>query len=136
MLVSHLSGIRHWKGGESINPPDTSVQLPEFYLNTHFKSVEDALTVFQDDELVHKPGLILKLAGQSICFTVTVMTNTFHLPGTTYLYSSPAWTLISAVMEKAANTSYRDLMLDLFNQLGLRNTRLDLNDTLTPNRSR
>lgn len=110
MLVSHLSGIRHWKGGESTNPPDSSV-LPEFYLNTHFKSVEDALSVFQDDDLVHKPG-------------------------TTYLYSSPAWTLISVVMEKAAGMTYRELMVDLCNQLGLRNTRLDLNDTLTPNRSR
>ncbi|XP_034245393.1 serine beta-lactamase-like protein LACTB, mitochondrial [Thrips palmi] len=110
MLVSHLSGIRHWKGGESTDPPDSSV-VPEFYMNTKFKSVEDALSVFQDDDLIHKPG-------------------------TTYLYSSPAWTLISAVMEKAAGTPYRDLMLDLFNQLGLRNTRLDLNDVLTPNRSR
>lgn len=62
MLVSHLSGIRHWKGGESTNPPDSSPVLPEFYLNTHFKTVEDALSVFQDDDLVNKPGLFHKIA--------------------------------------------------------------------------
>ncbi|KAJ1521002.1 hypothetical protein ONE63_002715 [Megalurothrips usitatus] len=109
MLVSHLSGIRHWKGGEE-KEPDPSTK-PEFYLNTRFKSVEDALTIFQNDELCHRPG-------------------------TTYLYSSPAWTLISAVMEKAAGAPYHVIMTNMCNQLGLRNTKLDLNEKITPGRAR
>lgn len=56
MLLSHLSGIRHWKGGEEAEPSPESNIKPEFYLNTNFKSVEEALNIFKDDELLHKPG--------------------------------------------------------------------------------
>ena len=59
MLVSHLSGIRHWKGGEEREPTSESNEKPEFYLNTNFKSVEDALVIFKDDDLLHEPGLIV-----------------------------------------------------------------------------
>ncbi|KAK3917440.1 Serine beta-lactamase-like protein LACTB, mitochondrial [Frankliniella fusca] len=110
-LVSHLAGIRHWKGGEETTPSVDQQVIPEFYMNTRFKTVEDALTIFENDELLHEPG-------------------------TKYLYSSPAWTLVSVVMEKCAGISYRELMINMCNQLGLTHTRMDENDLITRNRAR
>lgn len=56
--------------------------------------------------------------------------------GSKYLYSSPAWTLVSAVMEKAAGITYKEIMTDFCNQLGLRQTKFDENSSLTLNRAR
>ncbi|XP_026286493.1 serine beta-lactamase-like protein LACTB, mitochondrial [Frankliniella occidentalis] len=111
LLVSHLAGIRHWKGGEEKNPSAEEPVTPEFYMNTRFKTVEEALSIFENDELLHKPG-------------------------TKYLYSSPAWTLVSAIMEKGAQVSYRQLMINMCNQLGLTHTKMDENEWLVPNRAR
>ena len=42
-LLSHLSGIRHYKGDE-------------FSLNKRYKSLTEALDIFKADTLLHKPG--------------------------------------------------------------------------------
>lgn len=44
LLLSHLGGIRHYKGAE------------DFGSTRHYASVTEALRVFQDDELKHEPG--------------------------------------------------------------------------------
>ena len=44
LLLSHLGGIRHYKGAE------------DFGSTRHYASVTEALRAFQDDELLHEPG--------------------------------------------------------------------------------
>ena len=57
-IASHTSGIRHYKEDpdykKSPNAGDT--KYPEFYSNKPFKTVEEALKVFQEDDLVSEPG--------------------------------------------------------------------------------
>jgi len=82
MLVSHLSGIRHYKKVELIEKEDDEVmpkekekdaeqaakkekkkhrdtEFEEIYMTKRFKSVEEALSLFQKDQLFHKPGRLL-----------------------------------------------------------------------------
>lgn len=56
--------------------------------------------------------------------------------GTTFLYSTHAFTLLSAVMERAAGQSFLDVMMNLFRELGMRNTVPDKNDPIIYHRSR
>lgn len=80
MLLSHLGGIRHYvkKGEKSENElsePNKSKDSPpstrekEVYNKEKFDSISKALTLFQDDELMSKPG-------------------------TEYLYTTHGWTLV------------------------------------------
>ncbi|CAG2210964.1 LACTB [Mytilus edulis] len=81
----------------------------EYYIQKAYKSITESLTLFQDDPLVHKPG-------------------------SKFLYTSHGWTLVSAVMEKAANKPFDTLMKEYFNTLGLQHTYLEENDPLIYNR--
>ncbi|CAC5419656.1 LACTB [Mytilus coruscus] len=81
----------------------------EYYIQKAFKSITESLTLFQDDPLVHKPG-------------------------SKFLYTSHGWTLISAVMEKAANKPFDTLMKEYFKTLGLQHTYLEENDPIIYNR--
>ncbi|XP_076081665.1 serine beta-lactamase-like protein LACTB, mitochondrial [Mytilus galloprovincialis] len=81
----------------------------EYYIQKAYKSITESLTLFQDDPLVHKPG-------------------------SKFLYTSHGWTLVSAVMEKAANKPFDSLMKEYFNSLGLQHTYLEENDPLIYNR--
>ncbi|VDI77990.1 serine beta-lactamase-like protein LACTB, mitochondrial [Mytilus galloprovincialis] len=83
----------------------------EYYIQKAYKSITESLTLFQDDPLVHKPG-------------------------SKFLYTSHGWTLVSAVMEKAANKPFDTLMKEYFNTLGLQHTYLEENDPLIYNRGR
>lgn len=56
--------------------------------------------------------------------------------GTTFLYSTHAFTLLSAVMERAAGQRFVDLMMDMFRDLGMLNTVPDENDPIIYHRSR
>jgi serine beta-lactamase-like protein LACTB, mitochondrial len=80
MLLSHLGGIRHYvkKGEKSENElsePSKNKDLPlstrekEVYNKENFDSISKALTLFQNDELMSKPG-------------------------THYLYTTHGWTLV------------------------------------------
>ena len=54
----------------------------------------------------------------------------FVVPGTEYNYSNFGYTLLSAVMEKAAGRSYEKLMAGFWQDLGMSNTYLDDKDTI------
>lgn len=75
---------------------------PEF--NTkHYGSVLASLERFENDDILFEPG-------------------------TQYAYSSYGWVLLSAVMEKASNTSFFTLMENTWDELGMDNTIFDYPD--------
>ncbi|XP_026872916.2 serine beta-lactamase-like protein LACTB, mitochondrial isoform X1 [Electrophorus electricus] len=150
MLLSHLSGIRHYekdpkkvreekrKGKRRLKPsekkataePDEEkveennnkgknasgqrrkeLEHEEYYLKDSCDGVIQALDLFKDDPLIFKPG-------------------------TTFLYSTHAFTLLSAVLERAAGQHFLDLMQKMFRELGMLNTVPDENDPIIYNRSR
>ena len=70
----------------------------EMNITKNYDNIFDALEVFQDDPLMHEPG-------------------------TKYLYSTHAWTLISLAIERAANIPFTQFMdSDVFSKLGMSNT--------------
>ncbi|XP_069812447.1 serine beta-lactamase-like protein LACTB, mitochondrial [Dendropsophus ebraccatus] len=155
LLVSHLSGIRHyekdiqkiWKkiGKKSsempavspsektppkdtesskaeeqrkLKQPDTvkskksvSLEPEEFYIRDRFNSVIDALELFKNDPLVFKPG-------------------------SQFLYSTHAWTLLSAVVERASGRRFLDYMQQMFRDLGMTNTLPEEHEPIIYNRAR
>lgn len=156
MILSHLSGIRHYekdakkvredkeKAKRLLKPPvkekDDEKNLSEnkekptkeqntkgkeatqaqkkkefeheeYYLKDNFESVTQALDLFKDDPLIFKPG-------------------------TTFLYSTHAFTLLSAVMEQAAGQRFLDLMMNMFREVGMLNTVPDENEPIIYHRSR
>uniref|UniRef100_A0A915HRW0 Beta-lactamase-related domain-containing protein n=1 Tax=Romanomermis culicivorax TaxID=13658 RepID=A0A915HRW0_ROMCU len=137
-LVSHVSGIRGYakadsqKSEKEIKQEHTICQKcktkkkkkergldsDEYYLNREFKSVKDSLMLFQNDDLLCKPG------------------DEFH-------YSSHAWTLISAVLEGCVEKSsgqkgvkFENLIRSMFKEFGLNETYLDENSPLITNRAK
>ncbi|XP_074533137.1 serine beta-lactamase-like protein LACTB, mitochondrial isoform X2 [Halichoeres trimaculatus] len=157
MLLSHLSGIRHYEkdakkvkedkekakrllkpqikeketeksSSENKDKPTATEQNSkrkenaqsqkkkefeheEYYLKDNFESVTQALDLFKNDPLIFKPG-------------------------TTFLYSTHAFTLLSAVVERAAGQHFLDLMMNMFQELGMLNTVPDENDRIIYHRSR
>lgn len=95
-LAGHLSGIRHYKKNE-------------MYINQNFDSVFDALKIFSEDSLLHKPN-------------------------TKYLYSTHAWVVLSAVIEKIAGKPFLSVMKDqVFDPLKMKNTYADIEDLSNKN---
>ncbi|XP_047189364.1 serine beta-lactamase-like protein LACTB, mitochondrial isoform X1 [Scophthalmus maximus] len=156
MILSHLSGIRHYekdakkvkedreKALRLLKPPvkekedersssenrdkatkeqntknkeatlaqkKKEFEHEEYYLKDNFESVTHALDLFKDDPLIFKPG-------------------------TTFLYSTHAFTLLSAVVERAAGQHFLDVMMNLFRELGMLHTVPDENDPIIYHRSR
>ena len=92
-LLGHLSGIRHYGRNEFINLH-------------HYGSVNEALTIFQNDSLLFAPG-------------------------SKYGYSSYGYVLASAVIEKASGKDFLNYLKDdVFNPLSLKSVGPDYNDTL------
>lgn len=65
-----------------------------------------------------------------------VCLNFFLCLGTTFLYSTHAFTLLSAVVERAAGQRFLDHMAKMFRELGMLNTIPDENDPIIYHRSR
>lgn len=188
MILSHLSGIRHYekdpkkvredreKAKRLLKPPvkekedekrssenkdkptteqstkgkDTTpaqkkkeFEHEEYYLKDNFESVTQALDLFKDDPLIFKPGkphtssLSISNVKCFQCFSVfTGRTSIFLHAGTTFLYSTHAFTLLSAVIEQAAGQRFLDIMMNMFRELGMLNTVPDENDPIIYHRSR
>uniref|UniRef100_W5NBY1 Lactamase, beta n=1 Tax=Lepisosteus oculatus TaxID=7918 RepID=W5NBY1_LEPOC len=149
MLLSHLSGIRHYekdakkvkeekekanralkqqrknggrepssRGNDSTKSTKDAKQAAkkefeqeEYYLKEKFDSVIQALDLFKNDPLIFKPG-------------------------SSFLYSTHAFTLLSAVVERAAGRPFLDHMMKMFRELGMLNTVPEENDRIIYNRSR
>ena len=98
LLLGHLSGIRQYGRNE--------------YINTrHYKSVQDALTIFEKDSLL-------------------------FVPGTKYHYSSYGYVLASAVIENASARDFLQFLKDsLFVPLSLTSISPDSNDNSDMNQA-
>lgn len=91
-IGGHLAGIRHYLG-------------LEFFSQTHYDHVEEALDVFIHDSLL-------------------------FVPGTEFGYSTYGWTLISDIMEKATGKSFLQLIHDeVIRPLHLTDLKADLIDS-------
>jgi serine beta-lactamase-like protein LACTB, mitochondrial len=98
-LAGHLAGIRHYNGNE-------------FYLNHHYASVHEGLSIFENAPLL-------------------------SVPGEKYAYSSYGFNLISAVMEGASGQQFLPYMsATVFTPLGLTNTIPDDVTRAIPERTR
>ncbi|XP_042327706.1 serine beta-lactamase-like protein LACTB, mitochondrial, partial [Sceloporus undulatus] len=83
----------------------------EYYLKEKFDHVIDSLNIFKNDPLFFKPG-------------------------SQFLYSTHGFTLLSAVVERAAGQKFTDYMLQIFRDLDMSTTGLDDNEPLIYNRAR
>nr|CAD7459355.1 unnamed protein product [Timema tahoe] len=130
LLASHLAGIRHYdkepedknkgkdnKGGKNHKnkgkdetQSTSDSRFKEFFYKHKFKDVEESLKIFKDDDLVSKPG-------------------------TSFLYTTHGWTLISAVVEGVTKEPFPLTMKMFFRVMGLKYTYLDENDPIIYNRA-
>lgn len=99
-LLGHLGGISHYKNYDI-----------EGHIKVH-KNTKEALTIFQDFDLVAEPGA-------------------------RYNYSSYGYNLLGAVIEASSGQSYGDYIKEhIFEPLGMKDSRLDDPVDLIPNRVR
>lgn len=128
-VLSHTSGIRGYFGGikkdkaaelddkakrkratEVARYGEECLHSNENYFMKHYDTVEAGLELFQDDPLIYKPG-------------------------TDYEYSSLAYSLVSRAIEEASGIDYVKYMKKICKDIGMGATRVDLNNTITLNRS-
>lgn len=102
-VLSHTAGIRHYKS-ETPDDPDVSS-------TKHFNSMEEALKLFDNDNLVDQPG------------------KAFH-------YSTFGYTLLGCVMEGASGQKYADFMRQtIFIPAGMLHTQVDDVHRIIPHRA-
>ncbi|XP_071451543.1 uncharacterized protein [Hetaerina americana] len=100
-LMCHLSGIRHYTKLRKDNAVGSGDgQLEEFYGKERYETTEKALSIFKNDDLLHRPG-------------------------SKYLYTTYGWTVVSAVMEGATGKTYPQLLRAFLREIGMRKTYLD-----------
>ena len=110
-LLSHMGCIRHY-GKAATKRHVRDSQEEEFYSLKHYKSVTEALKIFEDDNL--------------IC-----------LPGSSFNYTTYGWTLVSAVIEGVSKVTFLEyLSKNVLDQVGTQTIEAEFNGKLTPHRSR
>lgn len=98
-LLCHQGGIRHYRGAEMLS-------------NTRYDSVEAALAIFRDDDLINEPG-------------------------TAFSYTTYGYNLLSRVVEAASGETFPDyLRRHIIEPLGLKQTYLDDKQRIIPGRAR
>ena len=103
-LLNHLGGIRHYNPDGHGDIPDDSAR--------HFNSMEESLTVFENDPLVAKPG-------------------------TKYQYSTYGYTVLGCVLEGASAQKYVDYVREnIFRPAGMDESRADDFFAVIPHRTR
>lgn len=81
------------------------------FTQNHYNTVTEAISLFKDEPLLSDPG-------------------------TSYLYTTYGWTLLSAVIESASSQDFLLFMKKLFKDLGMENTCAEFNDKIIHNRAR
>lgn len=98
-LLGHLGGVRHYREDE------------DQIRYRSYGSVVEALEVFEDDSLLHRPG-------------------------TAYEYTSYGYVLLSAAIAGASDAPFlRVMRRELFRPLGMRHTVADHPDSIVPRRA-
>ena len=101
---------------DSLHVVQTSHKLSQLkfsflFSQDHYDTVTEAISIFRDDPLLSDPG-------------------------TSYLYTTHGWTLLSAVIEGASSEDFLPFMKKLFKELGMENTCAEFNDKIIYNRAR
>lgn len=97
-LSSHMAGVPHYKENTELLG-----KLETVAAQTHFANVEDALTLFDESELLFKPG-------------------------EKFSYSSLGTVVLSALMQQAAGHPYQEVMQDkVFTPLKMNSTSIEQN---------
>ncbi len=92
-IAGHLSGMRHYRADEMM-------------INKNFSTVEDALSIFKSDSLLHEPE-------------------------TKFKYSTHSWTLLSLIIENASGESFLDFMqANVFDLLDMKKTHAEKIDLI------
>ncbi len=103
-LLNHLGGIRHYNKDNVGDIPVDSAR--------HFNSMEESLTIFENDPLVAKPG-------------------------TKFQYSTYGYTVLGCVLEGASGQKYVDFVTEnVFRPAGMTVTRTDDYFAIVPHRTR
>jgi CubicO group peptidase (beta-lactamase class C family) len=103
-LLGHLGGIRHYNKDSKGDVPDDSAR--------HFATTEEALTIFENDPLVAKPG-------------------------TKFNYSTYGYTLVGCALEGAAAQKYTDYVREnVFRPAAMDHTQADDVFAVVPHRAR
>ncbi|RMB94472.1 hypothetical protein DUI87_29283 [Hirundo rustica rustica] len=165
MLVSHLSGIRHYekdiaKVKEEKEKVNRALKLTKSHQDKEQKEkegkgIEKTDCVKQKKEhdsqtksRNSKPGrndkefeqeeYYLKEKFESVIESLKIFKNDplFFKPGSQFLYSTYGFTLLSAVVERASGQKFTDYMLKMFRDLDMLSTVLDDNEAMIYNRAR
>ncbi|NWR95607.1 LACTB protein, partial [Furnarius figulus] len=163
LLVSHLSGIRHYekdlaKVKEEKEKANRALRLMKPHQDKEQKEgkgIEKTESVRprkeQDGETKSrnsKPGrrdkefeqeeYYLKEKFESVIESLKIFKNDplFFKPGSQFLYSTYGFTLLSAVVERASGQKFTDYMLKMFRDLDMLSTVLDDNEAMIYNRAR
>ncbi|KAL7980313.1 hypothetical protein Chor_014642, partial [Crotalus horridus] len=158
LLVSHLSGIRHYEKDIS--------KVKEEKEKANRKAARTAASAAKEKEnketeerdlIKGKPEqegknsksgrkkrefeheeYYLKDKFEHVIDSLNIFQNDplFFKPGSQFLYSTHGFTLLSAVVEGASNQKFTDYMLKIFSDLGMGSTGLDENEPLIYNRAR
>uniref|UniRef100_A0A8C1R8V9 Lactamase, beta n=1 Tax=Cyprinus carpio TaxID=7962 RepID=A0A8C1R8V9_CYPCA len=78
----------------------------------------------------------LSWTGMFLCSNLSLTLCCMTAVGSVFLYSTHAYTLLSAVVERAAGQRFLDHMMKMFQELGMLNTVPDENDPIIYNRFR
>jgi CubicO group peptidase (beta-lactamase class C family)/4-amino-4-deoxy-L-arabinose transferase-like glycosyltransferase len=98
LLLGHLGGVRHYRGEEVFNL-------------WHYHSIQQALSVFRDDPLVHEPG-------------------------TKFLYSTYGYNLLGAAVAQASKTGFVGYVREnIFKPAGMAHARADDVAAIIPHRA-
>ncbi|NWI20519.1 LACTB protein, partial [Crypturellus soui] len=165
LLVSHLSGIRHYekditKVKEEKEKANRALKLTKSNQEKELKEKEakslektDSVKAKKEheDEVKSrnsKPGrrekefeqeeYYLKEKFESVIESLKIFKNDplFFKPGSQFLYSTFGFTLLSAVVERVSGQKFTDYMLKIFRDLDMLSTVQDDNEAMIYNRAR
>ncbi|XP_058012083.1 serine beta-lactamase-like protein LACTB, mitochondrial [Ahaetulla prasina] len=158
LLVSHLSGIRHYEKDiskvkeekEKANrkaartaasavkeKEDKDTEKRDLAKSKPEQEGKHAKSGKKKKEFEHEE-YYLKDRFEHVIDSLNIFQNDplFFKPGSQFLYSTHGFTLLSAVVERASDQKFTDYMLKIFSDLGMGSTGLDENEPLIYNRAR
>ncbi|XP_074772758.1 serine beta-lactamase-like protein LACTB, mitochondrial [Athene noctua] len=163
LLVSHLSGIRHYEKDITKVKEEKEKANRAFKLTKPCQDIEqkEGKGIEKTDSVKprkeregevksrnSKPGrrdkefeqeeYYLKEKFESVIESLKIFKNDplFFKPGSQFLYSTYGFTLLSAVVERVSGQKFTDYMLKMFHDLDMLSTVLDDNEAMIYNRAR